>query len=79
MSTPASHPEIDERGEGWGCRPGDAQALFTAGTRICLIFKSQRFPDVPSTKLWTHLIAVSIQFEYNPDELATKISTKLVH
>jgi len=25
------------------------------------------------------LIAVSIQFEYDPDELATKITTQLVH
>ena len=26
-----------------------------------------------------NLIAVSIQFEYDPDELATKITTQLVH
>ena len=31
------------------------------------------------SSLEANLIAVSIQFEYDPDELATKITTRLVH
>ena len=33
----------------------------------------------PSPWVCTNFIAVSIQFEYDPDELATKIATQLVH
>jgi hypothetical protein len=29
--------------------------------------------------IWVDFIAVSIQFEYDPDELATRITTQLVH